>query len=123
MPSPAGGYTPFGIEGWRVVFLTVGIVSFALGILNYFFAHDPRYGQDNKSMLKEHQHGMSFWGAVAEMKKIVVIPSFAIIILQASLVQHVSEPDTCACWLGVPALVAVLAGYLMVHLIILLLCM
>ena len=77
-----GGYSPFGIEGWRVVFLTVGIISFALGILNYFFAHDPRYGQDNKSMLKEHQHGMSFWGAFAEMKRIVTIPSFAIIILQ-----------------------------------------
>ncbi len=80
----AGGYTPFGIEGWRVVFLTVGVVSFALGILNYFFAHDPRYAQDNKSVLKEHQHSMSFWGAIAEMKRIVVIPSFAIIILQVS---------------------------------------
>ncbi|DBA71660.1 TPA: hypothetical protein ACH3X2_001115 [Trebouxia sp. C0005] len=77
-----GGYTPFGIEGWRVVFLTVGVISFALGILNYFFAHDPRYAQDNKSVLKEHQHSMSFSGAIAEMKRIVVIPSFAIIILQ-----------------------------------------
>ena len=65
-----------------MVFLTVGIVSFALGILNYFFAHDPRYAQDNKSVLKEHQHSMSLRGALAEMKRIVVIPSFAIIILQ-----------------------------------------
>lgn len=78
----SGGYRPFGIEGWRVVFLTVGIVSFGLGILNYFFAHDPRYAQDKKSVLKEHQHSMSFRGALAEMKRIVVIPSFAIIILQ-----------------------------------------
>ena len=78
----SGGYRPFGIEGWRVVFLTVGVVSFALGILNYFFAHDPRYAQDNKSVLKEHQHSMSFRGALTEMKRIVVIPSFAIIILQ-----------------------------------------
>ena len=85
----AGGYTPFGIEGWRVVFLTVGVVSFALGILNYFFAHDPRYAQDNKSVLKEHQHSMSFWGAIAEMKRIVVIPSFAIIILQVSSDRHI----------------------------------
>lgn len=77
-----GGYNPFGIDGWRIVFLAVGIISFGLGILNYFFAHDPRYAQDNKSVLKEHQHGMSFWDALAEMKKIVVIPSFAIIILQ-----------------------------------------
>ena len=80
----SGGYRPFGIEGWRAVFLTVGIVSFALGILNYFFAHDPRYAQDNKSVLKEHQHSMSLRGALAEMKRIVVIPSFAIIILQVS---------------------------------------
>lgn len=78
----SGGYTPFGIEGWRVVFLTIGIISFALGILNYFFAHDPRYAQDNKTMLKEHQHGTSFWSSVAEMKRVIVIPSFAIIILQ-----------------------------------------
>lgn len=84
----SGGYRPFGIEGWRVVFLTVGIVSFALGILNYFFAHDPRYAQDNKSVLKEHQHSMSFRGALAEMKRIVIIPSFAIIILQVGDVPH-----------------------------------
>ncbi len=87
----AGGYTPFGIEGWRVVFLTVGVVSFALGILNYFFAHDPRYAQDNKSLLKEHQHTISFWGAIAEMKRIVVIPSFAIIILQVSRDRLISQ--------------------------------
>ena len=62
--------------------MTVGIVSFALGILNYFFAHDPRYAQDNRSVLKEHQPSMSFKGALSEMKRIVIIPSFAIIILQ-----------------------------------------
>lgn len=72
-----------------MVFLTVGIVSFALGILNYFFAHDPRYAQDNKSVLKEHQHSMSLRGALAEMKRIVVIPSFAIIILQV-IAQSIS---------------------------------
>lgn len=71
-----------------MVFLTVGIVSFALGILNYFFAHDPRYAQDNKSVLKEHQHSMSFRGALAEMKRIVIIPSFAIIILQVGHTHH-----------------------------------
>ncbi len=92
----AGGYTPFGIEGWRVVFLTVGIISFALGILNYFFAHDPRYAQDNKSVLKEHQHSMSFWGAIAEMKRIVVIPSFAIIILQVSCDRHIRQNVSCS---------------------------
>jgi len=91
----AGGYTPFGIEGWRVVFLTVGVVSFALGILNYFFAHDPRYAQDNKSVLKEHQHSMSFWGAIAEMKRIVVIPSFAIIILQVSSGRPIRQNVPC----------------------------
>ena len=80
----AGGYRPFGIEGWRMVFLTVGLISFALGILNYIFAHDPRYARDNKSVLEEHQHGMSFWGALSEMKKIITIPSFLIIILQVS---------------------------------------
>lgn len=87
-----GGYRPFGIDGWRIVFLTVGVVSFFLGILNYFFAHDPRYARDNKSVLQEHQHGMSFWGALGEMKKIVAIPSFLIIILQVSLTG-----DTMAC--------------------------
>ena len=46
-------------------------------------------------MLKEHQHGMSFWGALAEMKKIVVIPSFAIIILQVKHNSHVC--GVCFC--------------------------
>ena len=93
----SGGYRPFGIEGWRVVFLTVGIVSFALGILNYFFAHDPRYAQDNKSVLKEHQHSMSFRGALAEMKRIVVIPSFAIIILQVSAYSMLCAQSIAMC--------------------------
>ena len=74
-----------------MVFITIGVISFALGILNYFFAHDPRYAQDNKSVLKEHQHSMSFWGAIAEMKRIVVIPSFAIIILQASVNRKTAD--------------------------------
>lgn len=88
----AGGYRPFGIDGWRIVFLTVGVASFLLGILNYFFAHDPRYARDNKSVLQEHQHGMSFWGALGEMKKIVAIPSFLIIILQVSLAGNTMAP-------------------------------
>lgn len=87
LATTAGGYRPFGIDGWRIVFLTVGVISFLLGILNYFFAHDPRYARDNKSVLQEHQHGMSFWGALSEMKKIVAIPSFLIIILQVRVIK------------------------------------
>lgn len=37
----SGGYPHFGVEGWRLVFLTVGIIGFALVILTWVFAHDP----------------------------------------------------------------------------------
>ena len=40
-------------------FLTLGIVSFTLGILNFFSSHDPCHGQDNKNVLQKHQHGTS----------------------------------------------------------------
>jgi len=43
-----GGTSPFGIEGWRFAFLSVALVSIAIGIGNFMFAHDPRFppGQD-----------------------------------------------------------------------------
>ena len=44
----AGATSPFGIEGWRFAFLSVALVSIAIGIGNFMFAHDPRFppGQD-----------------------------------------------------------------------------
>ena len=50
-----GSTSPFGIEGWRFAFLSVALVSIAIGIGNFMFAHDPRFppGQD-KVLLLEH---------------------------------------------------------------------
>lgn len=41
----SGGHSPFGIEGWRFAFLTVALVSIAIGIGNFMFGHDPRFNQ------------------------------------------------------------------------------
>ncbi len=44
----AGSTSPFGIEGWRFAFLSVALVSIAIGVGNFMLAHDPRFppGQD-----------------------------------------------------------------------------
>ena len=38
----AGCAAPFGIEGWRFSFLSVALVSAAIGVLTYVFGEDPR---------------------------------------------------------------------------------
>ena len=50
-----GGTAPFGIEGWRFAFLSVALVSIAIGIGNFMFAHDPRFppGQDKVPLKQE----------------------------------------------------------------------
>lgn len=82
--SCAGGHHPLGIEGWRFVFLSVGIISFILGILNWCMAHDPRYAPDKRTLLNQHRQGLSAKVVLQELGMIMRIPSFLIIIGQVS---------------------------------------
>lgn len=37
------GLSPWGVEGWRVVFVSIGVVSVVVGVVAYKLGHDPRY--------------------------------------------------------------------------------
>ena len=43
----AGGFKPLGIDGWRFAFLSVALVSIAIGVGNFLYAHDPRFKFDD----------------------------------------------------------------------------
>ena len=86
--SCAGGHHPLGIDGWRFVFLSVGIISFILGILNWCMAHDPRYAPDKRTLLNQHRQSLSAKVVMQELGMIMKIPSFLIIIGQVSDMCH-----------------------------------
>ena len=42
---------PLGMEGWRFAFLSVAVVSAAIGVLTFFLGHDPRFVDDRRAYL------------------------------------------------------------------------
>ncbi len=105
--STAGAHRPLGIEGWRFAFLTVAVVSVVVGLLNIIFVHDPSWAQHEAHETHEARGagaaatsdgsgGQSGGGGRGsgmqvdltalwqEIGSIMVIPTFLIIIVQAS---------------------------------------
>lgn len=77
--------TFMGIDGWRISFHLVGIISVIVGILVYFFAVDPHFSncaspggvpRSSRSIAAEVK------SLVKEAKSVIKIPSFQIIVAQ-----------------------------------------
>lgn len=77
--------TFMGIPGWRLSFHLVGIISVAVGVLVYLFAHDPHFLEDNMKN-RNQDESKSFWSEVKDLlqeaKSVIKIPSFQIIVAQ-----------------------------------------
>lgn len=75
--------SPLGTEGWRVAFLGVAIVSLVIGCINAAFSREPRLPEAEKRHLRvRHMHDQGFLAGLVDLKRIVLLPSFLIIILQ-----------------------------------------
>jgi MFS family permease len=77
----------FGImEGWRFAFFTVAIASWAIGLLTWHLAVDPRYSTDPRYKVdstNEAEPEAATWRAsLRDMGSVVTIPTFGIIVLQ-----------------------------------------
>lgn len=86
----SGGIAPFGAEGWRVAFVSVGAVSLGIGCLNLAFAKDPRVtGKAERAALpgqSEPEPELSLRELWAQIKGVVTVPTFLIIVLQVGLI-------------------------------------
>lgn len=73
-----------GIDGWRIAFHLVGLISVLVGILVALFAKDPRFDEENKP--KHRTLNLSFSenvkNLVEEAKYVLKIPSFQIFVAQ-----------------------------------------
>ncbi|KAF0913183.1 hypothetical protein E2562_020349 [Oryza meyeriana var. granulata] len=78
--------TVFSIEGWRIAFHLVAIISVFVGILNWFFAVDPHFRTSNDGTTDRPVSKQSAWQVVEEMIKeakfVVQIPTFQIFVAQ-----------------------------------------
>ena len=87
----AGAGTRFGWEGWRVAFLLLGIISLSIGLANFACASEPR-SFDSKLPFglppARKGAGGSTWAkfkaTLWDIKSVVTVPTFAIIIVQVS---------------------------------------
>lgn len=94
------GFSPWGVAGWRVVFVSIGVVSVIVGVVAYRVGHDPSYDvrwcveqcavaqltlQDDDSVNLDAKSS-SIRGLWSEVSSILVIPTFLIIILQVDTV-------------------------------------
>ena len=88
MCTCAGCLRPVGMEGWRFAFLSVALVSLAIGGLNFAFGHDPRFSSDRQLRLQKAEDSAddspSFLQLLRETRAICTIPTFLIIITQVS---------------------------------------
>ncbi|XP_020241473.1 uncharacterized protein LOC109819913 isoform X2 [Asparagus officinalis] len=74
-----------GIEGWRVAFHLVGIISIIVGILVLYYAVDPHFSNsDGRSDTKSSPKSLTteMTALVKEAKAVMKIPSFQIIVAQ-----------------------------------------
>ena len=72
-------------EGWRLAFAILGFVSLAIGLANFVFSKDPRSFDGHPPSTIQHgkQNGMRmFMAALKDVKSVVTVPTFAIIIVQ-----------------------------------------
>ena len=98
LPSPALPVLPghasfFTWEGWRLVFFTVGLVSITTGALNWLYAQDPNYTPDGKAKLS----GQGVAGSKEiwrDMKLVMCVPTFLLIVMQVSLASAVHFVST-----------------------------
>ncbi|TVU09352.1 hypothetical protein EJB05_42822 [Eragrostis curvula] len=78
--------TIFGIEGWRIAFHLVAIVSVIVGILMWFFAVDPHFVANNAGLHATAVHRKSAWDEAKELlreaKSIIQIPTFQVFVAQ-----------------------------------------
>ena len=82
----AGGLTFFGWEGWRVVFLSVGLVSIVIGALNLWQAHDPNYTLDGSAKLSQDAVP-SLKEVWRETKGVMSIHTFLLIVIQVMILN------------------------------------
>ena len=80
----AGSKTVLGWQGWRFVFLSVGLFSMVIGMLNWLQASDPHYTPDGKSKLGTTPVTgvQETW---REMRIVMTIPTFLLIVLQVGM--------------------------------------
>ncbi|PRQ48809.1 putative major facilitator superfamily [Rosa chinensis] len=73
-----------GIDGWRIAFHLVGLISVIVGILVRLFANDPHYVQNNGKAKDEMPHTFSeeVKDLIKESKLVIKIPTFQILIAQ-----------------------------------------
>ncbi|CAL5221386.1 g3569 [Coccomyxa viridis] len=83
-----GSGTRFGWEGWRVAFLLLGIISLSIGLANFACASEPR-SFDSKlpsglpaRKAAESSTWAKFKATLWDIKSVVTVPTFAIIIVQ-----------------------------------------
>ncbi|KAL0055016.1 hypothetical protein WJX82_005813 [Trebouxia sp. C0006] len=76
-----GGLSFFGWEGWRVVLLSLALVSFGIGALNWWQAHDPNYTLDGRAKLSQDAVPTlkEVW---RESKDVMCVHTFLLIIMQ-----------------------------------------
>eukprot|EP01024_Parvocaulis_polyphysoides_P057588 TRINITY_DN6137_c2_g2_i2.p1 TRINITY_DN6137_c2_g2~~TRINITY_DN6137_c2_g2_i2.p1 ORF type:complete len:468 (-),score=20.47 TRINITY_DN6137_c2_g2_i2:1666-2901(-) len=67
-----------GQTGWRVAFFCVGVFSLLVSFMNFVFSNDPR-DMKKLSIRSQQVSAKKMWG---DVKSVVVIPSFVIVILQ-----------------------------------------
>ena len=84
----AGAGTRFGWEGWRAAFLLLGIISLSIGLANFACASEPR-SFDSKLPFGSATHKAAEGSALAkfkatlwDIKSVVTVPTFGIIIVQ-----------------------------------------
>ncbi|KAM5577316.1 hypothetical protein ABKV19_007923 [Rosa sericea] len=73
-----------GIDGWRIAFHLVGLISVIVGILVRLFANDPHYVENNGRAKDEMPHTFSeeVKDLIKESKSVIKIPTFQILIAQ-----------------------------------------
>ncbi len=57
-----GGVSVWGVDGWRVVFVSIAVVSLCVGVVVYRVGHDPRY----EVRRCETQQGAWVWERVCQ---------------------------------------------------------
>ena len=93
----AGAGTRFGWEGWRAAFLLLGIISLSIGLANFACASEPR-SFDSKLPFGSAPRKAAESSALAKLKatlldikSVVTVPTFGIIIVQVKPYCHVPK--------------------------------